>query len=137
MRKVQLAPRFKLWLILVTTAGVIITALLALMLAWGPAPVVETPNAAAPPGNLSVFGSISGSVLVPLPGLAATTEAPWGVIGARPHTNSPVLALSSGVALAMSFGALWAARRRRNAGAPEQVSPGLNTSQRVVPAVSL
>jgi len=53
MRKVHLAPRFKLWLILGTTAGLFITALLALMLAWGPPPVFETPKAATTHGNLS------------------------------------------------------------------------------------
>ena len=133
MRKVHLAPRFKLWLILGTTAGLIITALLALMLAWGPPPVVETPNAATAHGILSD----SRPIAVPLHALAGTTGLPPGVFDARSDSNPPVLAISSGLALAMSFGALWAARRRHGAGVPKLVSTGLSTRQKVSPAVSL
>ena len=102
MRKVHLAPRFKLWLILGTTTGLIITALLALMLAWGPPPVVETLNAATPHGILSD----SRPVLAPLHALAGITGLPLGIFDARSDSNPPVLAISSGLALGMSFGAL-------------------------------
>lgn len=137
MLKVHLAPRFKLWLILGTTAGLIITALLALMLAWGPPPVVETPNAAAPLYGPFAPGSVSGAVVTPWPALAGTTVAPSGVFGASSDSNRPVLALSTGFWLAISFGALWTARQRRNAGASNHAATPLNTRVKVSPAVSL
>ncbi len=115
MRKVHLAPRLKLWLILGTTAGLIITALLALMLAWGPPPVFETPNAATTHGNLYA----SRAIVAPLHALAGTTGLPPGIFDARSDSNPPVLAISSGLALAMSIGALWAARRRHGAVVPK------------------
>ena len=133
MRKVHLAPRFKLWLILGTTAGLFITALLALMLAWGPPPVFETPKAATTHGNLSD----SRPIVAPLHTLAGTTGLPPGIFDVRSDSNTPVLAFSSGLAFAMSFGALWAARRRHGAGVPKLVSTGLSTRQKVSPAVSL
>ena len=133
MRKVHLAPRFKIWLILGTTAGLIITALLALMLAWGPPPVVETPNAATTHGILSD----SQPIVAPLHAMAGMTGLPPGIFDPRSDSNPPVLAMSSGLALAMSFGAFWAVRRRHGAGVPKLVSTGLSTRQKVSPAVSL
>ena len=133
MRKVYLAPRFKLWLILGTTAGLIITALLALMLAWGPPPVFETPKAATTHGNLSD----SRPIVAPLHTLAGTTGLPPGIFDVRSDSNTPVLAFSSGLAFAMSFGALWAARHRHGAGVQKLVPTGLSTRQKVFPAVSL
>ena len=133
MRKVHLAPRFKLWLILGTTAGLIIMALLALMLAWGPPPVFETPSAATTHGILSD----SRPIVAPLHALAGMTGLPPGIFDARSEPNPPVLAISGDLALAMSFGALWAARRRHGAGVPKLVSTGLSTRQKVSPAVSL
>ena len=137
MRKVHLTPRLKLWLILGTTVGLIVAALLALILVWGPPPIFETPSAATPLDNLSTSGSVSGFVVAPWPALAGTTGVPSGAFGARSNSNFPVLALGCGVALAMSFGALWAARRRRNSGVAEQVSIGLNAGSKVSPAISL
>ena len=133
MRKVHLAPRFKLWLILGTTAGLIITALLALMLAWGPPPVFEPPSATTPHGNLSD----SRPIVAPLYDLAGTARLPPGIFDARSGSNPPVLAIGIGLAMATSFGALWAARRRHGAGVPKLVSTGLSTRQKVSPAVSL
>ncbi|HIM79608.1 MAG TPA: hypothetical protein EYM54_05870 [Dehalococcoidia bacterium] len=133
MRKVHLAPRFKIWLILGTTAGLIITALLALMLVWGPPPIFETLNAATTQGILSD----SRPVLAPLHAMTGMTGLPPGIFDARSDSNPPVLAMSSGLALAMSFGALWAARRRQGASVPKLVSTGFSTRQKVSPAVSL
>ena len=136
MRKVHLAPRFKLWLILGTTAGVIIAALLALMLAWGPRPTVETQSAATPFGRPSASGSGTGAVVAPWPALAAAA-VPSGGLGASSNGNQPVLALSSAVALALSFGALWAARQRRGAGVSEHHRAGFGARSKASPAASL
>ena len=133
MRKVHLAPRFKIWLILGTTAGLIITALLALMLVWGPPPIFETLNAATTQGILSD----SRPVLASLHAMTGMMGLPPGIFDARSDSNPPVLAMSSGLALAMSFGALWAARRRQGASVPKLVSTGFSTRQKVSPAVSL
>ena len=137
MRKVHLFPRFKLWLILGTTAALIITALLALMLAWGPRPAVETQSAARPIGHPSVSGSYPGGALASWPTLPVSLVVPSGGFGASSNSNQPVLVLSSGVALALSVGALWVARQRRNAGALDQASTALNTPAKVSPAASL
>ena len=137
MRQVHLAPRFKLWLILGTTAALIITALLALMLAWGPRPAVETQSAAMPFAHPSASGFVSGPLIAQWPNLTMTTAILSGGFGAGSNSNQPVLALSSGVALALSVGALWVARRRRNAGALDQASAALNTPAKVSPAASL
>ena len=137
MRNVHLAPRFKLWLILGTTAGLIITALLALMLAWGPPPVFETPNAVAPTGNPSADESAAGAAVPPWPAFAGTTVFPLVEVGANSVSNQTVLALSSGVALALSFGALWAARQSRDAGGVNHAAAPLNTRVKVSPSASL
>lgn len=137
MRKVHLAPRLKLWLILGTTVGLIITALLALMLAWGPPLVVETPNAAVPFSGPFAPGSASGAVVAPWHASPRTTVFPLVEVGAGSGSNQPVLALGSGIALAMSFGALWVARQRRNAGDYNHAATPLSTRAEVAPAASL
>ena len=137
MRKVHLAPRLKLWLILGTTAGLIITALLALMLAWGPPPVVETPNATAPLRGPFAPGSVSGAVVAPWAASLGMTLVPSVESGANSVSNQPMLVLSSGVVLALSFGALWVARQRRDSGGSDHAAPLLNTRAKVSPAASL
>lgn len=96
MRKTRLVPRFKLWLVLGTTAGLIVTALLALMLAWGPGTVVATPRAAPPLNHPFTSAAFLGALVVPWQNLLATTMIPLRGSGEKAKTNKPVLALSSG-----------------------------------------
>ncbi len=123
MQTMRLVPRFKLWLVLGTTAGLIVTALLALMFAWGPGPAVETPLASTPLFDSSTSGVLPGALVVPWQDLAATAAIPSRGIGAKAKSNLPVLALSSGVALVVSLGVLWAARQRREGEAVYQTPP--------------
>ena len=127
MQNMRLAPRFKLWLVLGTTAGLIVTALLALMLAWGPGPTVETPMAVAPLNHTAASTAFSGAMVVPWQDLAGTALIPSIRPGEKAKSNLPVLGLSSGVALVLSLGVLWAARQRREGEAVYQASPRLTT----------
>lgn len=127
MQTMRLAPRFNLWLVLGTTAGLIVTALLALMLAWGPGPAVEAPRASTPLFDPSMSGALPGALVVPWQDLAATAAIPSRGIGAKSKSNLPVLVLSSGVALVLSLGVLWAARQRCEGEAVYQSSPRLTT----------
>jgi hypothetical protein len=127
MQNMRLAPRFKLWLVLGTTAGLIVTALLALMWAWGPGPAVETPLAVSPLNHPAASGALPGALVVPWQNLAATTAIASRGTGEKAGSNKPVLFLSSGGALVLSLGVLWAARQRREGEAVYQVSPRLTT----------
>ncbi|MBQ12399.1 MAG: hypothetical protein CMJ45_12730 [Planctomyces sp.] len=127
MQTMRLAPKFKLWLVLGTTAGLIVTALLALMLAWGPGPAVETPRASEPLFDPATSGALPGALVVPWQDLAVKTAFPSREAGEKAKSNLPVLVLSSGVALVLSLGVLWAARQRREDEGVYQASPRLTT----------
>ena len=137
MQTMRLAPRFKLWLVLGTTAGLIVTALLALMFAWGPGPAVETPRASTPLFELPTSGAFPGALVVPWQDLAATASIPSRGTGEEAKSNLPVLFLSSGVALVLSLGTLWAARQRREGEAVYQSSPRLTTLEGVSHGASI
>jgi len=123
MQTIRLAPRFKLWLVLGTTAELIVTAVLALMFAWGSGPAVETPRASTPLCELSMSGALPGAVVVPWQDLAATAAIPSRGTGEEAKSNLPVLFLSTGVALILSPGTLCAARQRCEGEAVYQTLP--------------
>lgn len=136
MRKTRLAPRFRLWLVLGITAVLIVTALLALRLVWGPVPVVETPSAAAPHGDYSQARPYPDRVAAMWPAVPPSLAVPLERSGARANGNQMVLALGSGVALALSIGVLWAARQYRIFEIPGRDASGLNTRGKAFHAIA-
>ena len=128
MLKMGLALRFKLWLVLGTTAGLIFTALLALMLARGPGSDVETPSAVVTTlFDRSTSGTFPCELGVPWQDMAATVAIPSREAGDKAKSNLPVEVVSNGVALVLSLGVLWAVRQRCEVEAVYQGSHRLTT----------
>ena len=93
----------------------------------GSGPAVETPRASTPLFELSTSGALPGALVVPWQDLAATAAIPSRGTGEEAKSNLPVLFLSTGVALVLSLGTLWADRQRREGEAVYQSSPRLTT----------
>jgi len=135
MLNTRLAPRFRIRLVLGTTAGLIVTALLALILVWGPRPLVETPSAVVPLGHPSQNKAYPGGTLALWLALSPSLVVP--LKGSGSNGNQMVLALSSGAALALSMGVLWVARQRRVFGVPERDASGLKYQAKIPQTATL
>ena len=103
----------------------------------GPGPAVETPRASTPLFELSTSVALPGALVVPWQDLAATAAIPSRGTGEEAKSNLPVLFLSTGVALVLSLGTLWAARKRREGEAVYQSFPRLTTLEGVSHGASI
>jgi hypothetical protein len=137
MQPVRLAPKFKMWLVFGTTAGLIVLALLMLFFVWRSAPIPKSELAAMPQAQRSAIEIYPGQTSRLLSATIRSPDILKQGPGLGPNNNLPALALGSGVALGLASATLRLARRRRFMNVRATSEPGHNLRQFISPSPSL